>query len=277
MALVAEREVPVGPITLTQAGYYMRDGRRVRLTRYIEIDEGVILDDLDGLLVLVDDEWNVDVATGQPHAWDVDPASGGLRPWLGVVRVPFRARGDLRTAVNEVGHVLGIGTAPRYLELVHEALGPGNRWFFVSENVGRRESKGAMSSAPGGRWLIGSPGVAAKRRPDREYGVRPRTSAQFNCNSGTGRAGASDWAMPRVRTASARDAEEEREGSVDGDDVRVVEVAEDVAEPPRTRREDLIDHDEGTCAKTILFRRFDGYPDERDVEFSAGQQRDGAR
>ena len=76
MALVAEREVPVGPITLTQAGYYMRDGRRVRLTRYIEIDEGVILDDLDGLLVLVDDEWNVDVATGQPHAWDVDPASG---------------------------------------------------------------------------------------------------------------------------------------------------------------------------------------------------------
>ena len=85
MALVAEREVPVGPITLTQAGYYMRDGRRVRLTRYIEIDEGVILDDLDGLLVLVDDEWNVDVATGQPHAWDVDPASGGSRRGEGAV------------------------------------------------------------------------------------------------------------------------------------------------------------------------------------------------
>jgi len=60
--------------------------------RNIEIDEGVVLDELDGLLVRVDDEWNVDVATGQPHAWDVDPASGRFRPLLGVVRVPFRAR-----------------------------------------------------------------------------------------------------------------------------------------------------------------------------------------
>ena len=43
-----DREPVVGPLTLTQAGYYLRDGRRVPLTRYVEIDEHMRVDDVDG-------------------------------------------------------------------------------------------------------------------------------------------------------------------------------------------------------------------------------------
>lgn len=113
----------VGPLTLTQAGYYRREGRRVPLTRYVEIGADVRVDDVEGLLILVDDESWLPVSTGQPHGWEVDSVTGAFRPWLGVVRLSHRARGDLRTIVHEIGHLLGIGTAPGYHVRVREVPG----------------------------------------------------------------------------------------------------------------------------------------------------------
>lgn len=124
---VEERPPLVGPLTLVQAGYYVRDGYRVPLTQYVEIDADVPVDDVDGLLVLVDDEWWEPVSTGQPHGWEVDPETGAFRVWLGVVRVSVDARRDLRTITHEIGHVLGLGTAPGYHALVRE--GPGGAVF----------------------------------------------------------------------------------------------------------------------------------------------------
>ena len=129
---LVDREPVVGPLTLTQAGYYLRDGRRVPLTRYVEIDEHMRVDDVEGLLILVDDEWWEPVSTGQPHGWEVD-ATGAFRPWLGVVRLFHRARGDLGTITHEIGHVLGLGTAPGYHALVQE--GPEGRSFFAGPHA----------------------------------------------------------------------------------------------------------------------------------------------
>ena len=116
------------PLTLTQAGHYLRDGRRVPYTRYVEVPDDMPVDDVGGLLVLVDDEWWEPVSTGQPHGWQVDPETGAFRVWLGVVRLYAGARGDLGTALHEIGHVLGIGTALRYLALVRKLR---SRWYFV--------------------------------------------------------------------------------------------------------------------------------------------------
>ena len=120
----ADRPSLRGPLTLTQAGYYLRDGHRIQLTRYIEIGRDVRFDRIDGLLILIDDEWTRDVSTGQPHGWTLDPETGAFRPWLGVIRLAQGAIGDLRTATHEIGHILGLGTAPTYHRLVR-AQGPG--------------------------------------------------------------------------------------------------------------------------------------------------------
>ena len=119
-----------GPVTLTQSGYYLRDGHRIQLTRYIEIGRDVRFDHIDGLLILIDDEWTRDVSTGQPHGWTLDPETGAFRPWIGVVRLAQGAIGDLRTATHEIGHILGLGTAPTYHRLVR-AQGPGRAPSFV--------------------------------------------------------------------------------------------------------------------------------------------------
>ena len=132
---VADMPSLVGPVTLAQTGSYLRDGHRVPLTRYIEIDEDIRVDDVDGLLILVADERWEPVSTGQPHGWEVDPDTGAFRPWLGVVRLFHGARRDLRTMVHEIGHVLGLGTAPGYLALVREACGPGGGWFFTGAHA----------------------------------------------------------------------------------------------------------------------------------------------
>ena len=71
---------------------------------------------------------------------------------------------------------------------------------------------------------------AAHRRP------RPR------CGPPEARCPTSSRTLPRG--PSVRDAEEQREGSVDGQHVGVVEASEDIAEPPRAGREGLVDHHE---------------------------------
>ena len=48
---------------------------------------------------------------------------------------------------------------------------------------------------------------------------------------------------------SVRDAEEQREGSVDGQHVGVVEASEDIAEPARAGREGLVDHHGGSRSR----------------------------
>ena len=58
---------------------------------------------------------------------------GAFRPWLGVVRLFHRARRDLGTITHEIGHVLGLGTAPGYHALVQE--GPEGRSFFAGPHA----------------------------------------------------------------------------------------------------------------------------------------------
>ena len=125
----------VGPLTLTQAGYYLYDGHRVPYTRYVEIDHGVRIDPADRLLILIDDEWTSDVSTGMAHRWRIDPATGAYWPWLGVVRLTQAARQDLQTATHEIGHVLGLGTAPGYHALVRESPGHKGSFVFVGSHA----------------------------------------------------------------------------------------------------------------------------------------------
>ena len=103
-----------GPITLTHAGYYVRDGQRVPVAPFIEIDHDVELESIIGLVILIDDEWTVEVSTAMPHRAEIDSRTGAFRPWLGVIRLARHARGDLRTAAHEIGHALGLGTSGPY-------------------------------------------------------------------------------------------------------------------------------------------------------------------
>ena len=121
-----------GPATLTQPAYLDR-GQRVPYVRYIEVDTDVRYDHINGLLILIDDEWSSEVSTGMPHAWHIDPRTGAFQPWLGVVRLASGAR-NLRTATHEIGHTLGIGTAPGYHALVR-AQGPGDDVVFVGTHA----------------------------------------------------------------------------------------------------------------------------------------------
>ena len=137
-AFAAERNPSLrGPLTLTQAGYYLRDGHRIPLTRYIEIDHDVRFETITGLVILIDDEWAVDVSTAMPHRWELDERTGAFRPWLGVIRLSRHAREDLRTAAHEIGHVLGLGTSGPY----HD---------FVRTNGGEAVFVGAHASAANG-------------------------------------------------------------------------------------------------------------------------------
>ena len=69
-----------------------------------------------------------------PHGWQIDPATGGFKPWLAVIRLTAAARGDLRIATHEIGHALGIGSAPNYAALVRE-LGPERTAYFVGAHA----------------------------------------------------------------------------------------------------------------------------------------------
>ena len=129
------RSAIVGPLTLTQAGYYLHDGHRVPYTRYVEIDHGVRIDPADRLLILIDDEWTSDVSTGMAHRWRIDPATGAYWPWLGVIRLAQAAREDLQTATHEIGHVLGIGTAPGYHTLVRTSPSYEGSFVFVGAHA----------------------------------------------------------------------------------------------------------------------------------------------
>ena len=106
-----------GPVYLVYPPYTGVDQPHMPMQRTL-IHGGVALyPDVD-LVLLVDDSLSNSISTGHPHGWTIHADTGAFQPWLGVISLSPNGRFDFRTLVHEIGHVLGIGTAPVYRRFV---------------------------------------------------------------------------------------------------------------------------------------------------------------